>query len=104
MLLLCCPQVLIHESLRRRINLVGWPSSRAKLAASMPTSVFKCEGCGAHKTFLTHEGEIQEKACKPFIQKHCATCRITTCWFLAFPEHRSGRDRRQGMDRRSTNE
>lgn len=58
---------------------------------------------GAYKTLLTYEGEIQEKAGKPSIQKHCATCRITTSWFLAFPEHRSGRDRRQCVDRRSAN-
>jgi hypothetical protein len=68
----------------------------------MPTSVFKCEGCGAYKTFLTYEGEMQEKRSKPSIQKDCATCRITTSWFLTSPEHRSGRDRRQGIERRGT--
>ncbi len=66
----------------------------------MPTNVFKCEGCGAYKTFLTYEGELQEKAGKPFVLKNCTTCRIITGWFLTFPEHRSGRDRRQGIDRR----
>jgi len=72
------------------------------LYPSMPSNVFKCEGCGAHKTFLVHEGELQEKGGKASIQKHCPTCRTTTLWFLAFTEQRSGRDRRQGIDRRTS--
>jgi hypothetical protein len=92
------------KACRKLTNLAGLLSFHAKLTASMPRSVFKCEGCGAHKTFLTHEGELQEKVFKPSIQKHCETCRTTTIWFLASPEQRSGGDRRQGKDRRRTDQ
>ena len=66
----------------------------------MPTYVFKCESCGEHKPFLVHESETTEVEKNP-IERHCPTCRRTTNWTLAFPERRSGRDRRQTPDRRS---
>jgi hypothetical protein len=69
----------------------------------MPTYVMKCEGCGGHRPFLVHEGELPDPEGRTPIQKHCPVCRATTNWTMAFPERRDDRDRRQGTERRGTN-
>ncbi len=68
----------------------------------MPAYVYvlKCEGCGQHRPFLVHEGELSALDTKKPIERHCPTCRTMTNWVFAFPERRSGRKRRSGSDRR----
>jgi len=66
----------------------------------MPTYVFKCEGCGGHKPFLIHEGELPDPPGKNPVQKQCPTCRTLTNWTLTFAERRTGRERRTTSDRR----
>ena len=67
----------------------------------MPTLVFKCESCGDQKPHLVHESEMRELQEKNLIQKHCLTCRTLTNWVIAFPERRSGQDRRSRRERRT---
>jgi hypothetical protein len=67
----------------------------------MPTSVLSCETCGVHKPFIIYEEELAEVRNGRALSKHCPVCRTTTNWVFAFPERRSGRDRRQTSDRRS---
>ncbi len=67
----------------------------------MPTYVFKCESCGGCKPFLIHEADLPNPEGKNPIQKHCPTCRAMTSWSYAFPEQRSGKDRRTAPNRRS---
>ena len=66
----------------------------------MPDYVLKCEDCGRHRPFLVHEHELPALDTKKPIEKHCPTCRTMTNWVFAFPERRSGRERRNGSDRR----
>src|SRR3989442_14745324 len=67
----------------------------------MPTYVFKCEGCGAYRPFLIHEGEMPEPERKDPVQKHCAKCRTITNWIFAFPDRRANGARRGKADRRT---
>ncbi len=68
----------------------------------MPSYVLKCKGCISHRSFLVHEDELLELEKKNPIEKHCPTCRMMTNWALAFPERRTGHDRRSDSDRRAT--
>ena len=61
----------------------------------MPTYIFKCEGCSGQKPFPIHEAEMAEIDERKPIQKHCPACRTMTSWMLAFPDRRSGADRRE---------
>jgi hypothetical protein len=61
----------------------------------METYIFKCEGCGGQKSYPIHEAEMAEIDERKPIQKHCPTCRTMTNWMLAFPEWRSGTERRE---------
>ncbi len=61
----------------------------------MPTYIFKCEGCGGQKPIPVQEAEMAEIAERKPIQKHCPTCRTMTNWMLAFPDRRSGGERRE---------
>jgi hypothetical protein len=63
----------------------------------MPTYIFQCEGCGAHRPFPLHDNELTEPKEKTVIQRHCLTCRTITTWALAPSERRPGKDRRGGM-------
>jgi hypothetical protein len=68
----------------------------------MPAYVYvlKCEGCGQRRSLLIHEGELPALDSKKPVERHCPTCRTMTNWVFAFPERRSGRERRSGSDRR----
>ena len=61
----------------------------------MPTYILKCEGCGGQKPFSIYEAEMAEIDERKPIQKNCPTCRTMTNWVLAFPDRRSGGDRRK---------
>ncbi len=61
----------------------------------METYIFKCEGCGRQKPIPIHEAEMAEIDERKPIQKHCPTCRTMTNWMLAFPDRRSGTERRE---------
>jgi len=67
----------------------------------MPAYVLKCEGCGGHIPFLIHQDELLELEEKNLVEKYCPTCRDATSWVIAFPERRSGRDRRSDLERRA---
>jgi hypothetical protein len=68
----------------------------------MPTYVFKCEGCGTKRPFLIHEPVPALSGKLDPVRKHCPTCRAVTNWVYATPEKRAGKDRRTGLDRRSS--
>ena len=70
-------------------------------AKRMPPFVLECEVCASHRPFGVPQGDPADPATKNSIQKHCHTCRTMTNWTIAFPERRSGHERRQGPDRRS---
>ncbi len=61
----------------------------------MQTYILKCEGCGGQKPYPIHEAEMAEIDERKPIQKHCPTCRTMTNWMRAFPDRRSGGDRRK---------
>ncbi len=61
----------------------------------METYIFKCEGCGGQKPIPIQEAEMAEIDERRPIQKHCPTCRAMTNWMLAFPDRRSGSERRR---------
>ncbi len=61
----------------------------------METHTPKCEGCGGQKPIPIQEAEMAEIDERRPIQKHCPTCRTMTNWMLAFPERRSGTERRE---------
>ena len=69
----------------------------------METYIFKCEGCGgkalasydSQKPYPIHEAEMAEIDEQKPIYKHCPTCRTMTNWMLAFPDRRSGSERRE---------
>jgi len=61
----------------------------------MPTYIFKCEGCGGQKSIPVQEAEMVEIDERKPIYKHCPTCRTMTNWMLAFPDRRSGSERRE---------
>ena len=66
----------------------------------MPTSVLVCDTCGTHYPFLIYEEELTDVQNGKPLSRDCPTCRTKTNWKFAFPERRSGRDRRQSPDRR----
>jgi len=68
----------------------------------MPAYVYvlKCEGCGQHRPFSVHEGELLVLDTKKPVERHCPTCRTMTNWVFAFLKRRSRRERRIGSDRR----
>ena len=68
----------------------------------MPSYVLKCEGCGGYEPFLVHEDELLENAKKQPFRRYCPTCRRMSSWTVAWPERRSGRDRRSSLERRAT--
>ena len=68
----------------------------------MPTSLLICEGCGGRQTFFLDEASVEEMRNGKTVQKHCLRCRTTTDWVFALVDRRTGRDRRQGGDRRDT--
>src|SRR4029077_8776201 len=82
-----------------------WQASANQLASpdtgAMPTYVLTCETCGDHQSFIVHQDQLADLKKKDPIQKRCASCRTMTHWRLAYPERRSGRDRRQTSSRRS---
>ena len=61
----------------------------------MPTYIFKCESCGEHKAFPFYEGKMAEPDKETPIQRHCLPCGTMTNWMLAFPDRRSGDERRE---------
>ncbi len=61
----------------------------------METYIFKCESCGGQKPIPIQEAEMAEIDERRPIQKHCPTCRTMTNWMLAFPDRRSGSERRR---------
>ncbi len=61
----------------------------------MQTYIFKCEGCGGQKPIPIQEAEMAEIDERRPIQKYCPTCRTMTNWMLAFPDRRSGSERRR---------
>ncbi len=67
---------------------------------AMATCVLTCETCGGHQSFIIYEEELAGLHNGKPVSKHCLVCRATTNWVFASPEKRSGRDRRQGSDRR----
>jgi hypothetical protein len=66
----------------------------------MPTTLLICESCGNRQTFFLDEGTVAELKTKKTVPKHCLRCRTTTDWVFAMVDRRTGRDRRQGGDRR----
>ncbi len=61
----------------------------------MPTYIFKCEGCGGHKSFSFYEGKMTEPDRKTPILRYCLPCRTITNWMFAFPDRRAGGERRE---------
>ncbi len=61
----------------------------------MPTYIFKCEGCGRQKPIPVQEAELAEFDKERPIQKDCLPCGTMTNWMLAFPDRRSGGERRK---------
>ncbi|MBI2819314.1 MAG: hypothetical protein HYX73_04975 [Acidobacteria bacterium] len=66
----------------------------------MPTTLLICESCGNRQSFFLDEAIVSELKSGKTVPKHCLRCRTTTDWVFALVDRRSGRDRRQGGDRR----
>ena len=66
----------------------------------MPFCVLVCQTCGGHEPLIIYEEELVEVKDGRLVSKACPACRMTTNWRFAFPERRTGRDRRCGFDRR----
>ena len=74
--------------------------ANATIKVPMPSYVLICESCGNHEPFNVYEEELGEiQSGKPVVRQ-CPVCRAKTNWESGFPERRSGRERRQGEDRR----
>jgi hypothetical protein len=67
----------------------------------MPTTLLICESCGNRQSFFLDEATVAELKDGKTAPKHCLRCRTTTDWVFALVDRRSGRDRRQGDDRRN---
>ena len=70
------------------------------MGALMPTTLLICESCGNRQSFFIDEATVTEIKGGKTVPKHCLRCRTTTDWVFALVDRRTGRDRRQGGERR----
>jgi hypothetical protein len=74
----------------------------ARMPAKMPSYILACESCGSRRSFIVYEEELEELHKSNALIRQCPVCRASTNWKSGFPERRSGRDKRQGGDRRTS--